>query len=172
MIKDKYFRVCLVVTIVLLLAIFAGCNPYKKIVTDPNITPKNKELLSQTCERYFPPEQPKFIKGETVIKIDTFKSTDTLTIIDTFNNTTTKYVTKTNTVTVEKLRTDTVVVTNKYEIYRLNAIISAQGTELIKNEIEIKNLKEENKHFKIIGGVCLGLIVLILGIYAVIKFKF
>jgi len=161
----------LIIAGLLLLCLFS-CNPYKKIVTAPTITPKNKDLLSIACERYFPPGEPKFIKGETIIKIDTFKSTDTLTLIDTFNNVVTKYVTKTNTVTVEKLRTDTVVVTNKYEIYRLNAIISAQGTELIKNEIEIKNLKEENKHFKIIGGVCLGLIVLILGIYAVIKFKF
>jgi len=158
--------------LILIAVTLLSCNPYKKISVATKITPANKELLSQTCERYFPPGEPKFIKGETIIKIDTFKSTDTLTLIDTFNNVVTKYVTKTNTVTVEKLRTDTVVVTNKYEIYRLNAIISAQGTELIKNEIEIKNLKEENKHFKIIGGVCLGLIVLILGIYAVIKFKF
>lgn len=172
MIKDKYFRVCLVVTIVLLLAIFAGCNPYKKIAVAPKITPANKELLSQTCERYFPPEQPKFIKGETIIKVDTFKSTDTLTILDTFNNTTTKYVTKTNTVTVEKLRTDTVIITNKYEISRLNTVIDEQKELLIRSSEARRNLLERIKKDKITKFSGWGLIVLILGIYAVIKFKF
>ncbi len=172
MIKDKYFRALFVIAIVVILAIFASCNPYKKISVATKITPENKELLSQTCERYFPPGEPKFIKGETVTEIDTVLQVDTLTIIDTLNNTTTKYVTKTNTVTVERLRTDTLMILNKYEMSRLNTVISDQKELLIRSSEVRKNMLAQIRKDRFTKFSGWGLIVLILGIYAVIKFKF
>ena len=52
MIKDKYFRVCLVVTIVLLLAIFSGCEtPQNKIkVTGDRVTNRIEILTIDSCE--------------------------------------------------------------------------------------------------------------------------
>lgn len=163
--------------LILIAVVLISCNPYKKIAVAPKITPANKELLSQTCERYFPPGEPKFIKGETIIKVDTFKSTDTLTILDTFNNVVTKYVTKTNTVTVERLRTDTVIITNKYEVYRLNTVISKQNEQLIRNEENIKALELQNRRNKLIKwsgwGVVFGFIALFISRqYLKSKFKF
>lgn len=172
MIKDKYFRFLFTATIILLLALFASCNPYQKIATDVNRSDKNTTLLRQTCETAFPSIPPTFIKGETIIKTNTVKSTDTLTIIDTFNNIVTKYVTKTNTVTVERLRTDTVIITNKYEINRLNTVISEQVEQIIKNEIEIKNLKETNRKNKFAKFSGWSILILLLGIYGFIKLKF
>jgi len=195
MIKDKYFRVCLVVTIVLLLAIFAGCNPYKKIVTDPNITPKNKELLSQTCERYFPPEQPKFIKGETVIKIDTIKQSDSIEIKRLLNlllqagnkemNVDSLYLVfkatiKPIKIIIDNSRVDTFETPpNKYEINRLNTTIVAlekqHNEDLIKIAVlenDNEKLRQQNRKNQFTKFSGWGLIVLILGIYAVIKFKF
>lgn len=176
MIKDKYFRLCLVVTIVLLLAIFASCNPYKKIAVASKITPANKELLSQTCERYFPPGEPKFIKGETIR--DTLKVTDTVTVIDTFNNLVTKIVT--NKVIIDNSRTDTVYLPpSQYLVNKLNTTIETlekqHNEDLIKIAVlenDNEKLRQQNRKNQFTKFSGWGLIVLILGIYAVIKFKF
>ena len=49
MIKDKYFRVCLVVTIVLLLAIFASCN--NKVKTKTEVINSNISIITiDSCE--------------------------------------------------------------------------------------------------------------------------
>jgi len=161
----------LIIAGLLLLCLF-GCNPYKKIATDVNRSDKNTKLLSQVCETAFPSAGPTFIKGATISKTDTVRFTDTLTLIDTFNNIVTKYVTKTNTVTVERLRTDTVIITNKYEISRLNTVIGEQTELLIRSSEARKNLLERIKKDKITKFSGWGLIVLILGIYGFIKFKF
>jgi len=181
--------------LILIAVTLLSCNPYKKIVTDPNITPKNKELLSQTCERYFPPEQPKFIKGETVIKIDTIKQSDSIEIKRLLNlllqagnkemNVDSLYLVfkatiKPIKIIIDNSRVDTFETPpNKYEINRLNTTIVAlekqHNEDLIKIAVlenDNEKLRQQNRKNQFTKFSGWGLIVLILGIYAVIKFKF
>lgn len=162
--------------LILIAVTLLSCNPYKKIAVASKITPANKELLSQTCERYFPPEQPKFIKGETIR--DTLKVTDTVTVIDTFNNLVTKIVT--NKVIIDNSRTDTVYLPpSQYLVNKLNTTIETlekqHNEDLIKIAIlenDNEKLRQQNRKNQFTKFSGWGLIVLILGIYAVIKFKF
>ena len=195
MIKDKYFRALFVIAIVVILAIFASCNPYEKIAVAPKITPANKELLSQTCERYFPPGEPKFIKGETIIKIDTIKQSDSVEIKRLLNlllqtgnkgmNVDSLYLVfkatiKPIKIIIDNSRVDTFETPpNKYEINRLNTTIVAlekqHNEDLIKIAVlenDNEKLRQQNRKNQFTKFSGWGLIVLILGIYAVIKFKF
>jgi len=162
--------------LILIAVTLLSCNPYKKIAVAPKITPANKELLSQTCERYFPPEQPKFIKGETIR--DTLKLTDTVTVIDTFNNLVTKIVT--NKVIIDNSRTDTFYLPpSQYLVNKLNTTIETlkkqHNEDLIKIAVlenDNEKLRQQNRKNQFTKFSGWGLIILILGIYAVIKFKF
>jgi hypothetical protein len=168
-------KLLLTLIFALLLLCLFSCNPYKKIAVAPKITPANKELLSQTCERYFPPEQPKFIKGETIR--DTLKVTDTVTVIDTFNNLVTKIVT--NKVIIDNSRTDTFYLPpSQYLVNKLNTTIESlekqHNEDLIKIAVlenDNEKLKQQNRKNQFTKFSGWGLIVLILGIYGFIKLK-
>jgi len=181
--------------LILIAVTLLSCNPYKKIATDVNRSEKNTKLLSQICETAFPSQKSDFKPGKVVTKTDTIKEADSIEIkrllnlvlqaqnkdlnIDSLYNVF-KATMKPIKVIIDNSKVDTVFVPeDKYIIHNLKVKIEAlekqHNEDLIKIAVlenDNEKLRQQNRKNQFTKFSGWGLIVLILGIYAVIKFKF
>lgn len=173
--------------LILLAVTLLSCNPYKKIATDINRSDKNTKLLSQVCETAFPSQPATFIKGETIVKIDTIKQSDSIEIKRLLNlllqegnkemNVDSLYLVFKSTIKpikiiIDNSRVDTFETPpNKYEIYRLNTVISHQGEQIIRDEETIRHLTAVNKKNKFAKFSGWAVLFALVGAYLFVKLK-
>lgn len=129
-----------VVGLLLALCFFASCKnlQYNGVNNDTNISSRNKKILLGVCDRNFPQDPPKYIRGKDSLIINT--EIDTVYDIDTLLHDTTIYITNTNKYYYN--RVDTVL--QPENPYKLTAC----NDERRVLEKELDKLNNENEFLK------------------------